>query len=83
MPFQIQVNESIITFSIVFQPIVDVELNQVVAVEVLSRVKSGENIESILKQVSLHGNSREFNLALFAEVKNCLCIYLKTYVTYH
>lgn len=68
MPFSMQVNQREMLFTVVFQPIFDLEINTVIAMEVLSRVQSGSNIETTLKQISLNGNSREFTLALFKEI---------------
>lgn len=68
MPFSINVKRQNTQFFTVFQPIFDLEDNKPVAVEALSRVSSGENIESTLRQVSLEGNSRKFTLGLFQEI---------------
>ncbi|MCC4783176.1 EAL domain-containing protein [Vibrio lentus] len=68
MPFHIKVKQIETQFSIVFQPVIDLEENKAVAMEVLSRATHGKNIESTLKQISLDGNNRQFTLALLGEV---------------
>ncbi|ABU70606.1 EAL domain-containing protein [Vibrio campbellii] len=68
MPFTVDVKGRNTQFFTVFQPIFDLEENKLVAVEALSRVSSEENIESILRQVSLEGNSRKFTLGLLQEI---------------
>lgn len=70
MPFSIQVNHEKTQFSTVYQPIIDLNSNKAVAMEVLSRSPSAACIESTLKQLSKNGKSREFTLALIREVIN-------------
>ncbi|WP_104023701.1 EAL domain-containing protein [Vibrio hyugaensis] len=70
MPFSIQVNHKKTQFSTVYQPIIDLNSNKVVAMEVLSRSPSVACIERTLKLLSKKGKSREFTLALIKEIIN-------------
>ncbi|WP_409591227.1 EAL domain-containing protein [Vibrio jasicida] len=70
MPFSIQVDQKKIQFSTVYQPIIDLNSHEVLAMEVLSRSESVICIESALKQLSKKGKSRELTLALINEVIN-------------
>lgn len=70
MSFTVKVKEREIRFSVLFQPIFNITENKIVAMEVLSRVAQEVNvdIESVLKEISKDGKSREFTRALISEV---------------
>ncbi|WP_409581045.1 EAL domain-containing protein [Vibrio owensii] len=65
-----QINDKEEIFTTVFQPIVNIKEDRIVSMEVLSRSRSGENIESLLKKISLEGNLRKFTMASIEEIKS-------------
>ncbi|WP_045384377.1 EAL domain-containing protein [Vibrio campbellii] len=78
MSFSMQVGSNKEIFTVVFQPIINIKEQRIVSMEALSRVRSGRNIESVIKQIKLDGGLRHFTLALLKEIKELSNLLPKT-----
>lgn len=83
MSFTLEVNKTKRLFNVQFQPIVELETNNIIALEALSREVSNKeaNIETALQQIASEGKSRAFTIALVNKI-NSLCQYFPSTVRY-